>query len=242
MSSVRVRSSLPLLASSMAGLHSLVIDAQPSGDGTQPAASAPDAPGVLAAGEAMRRLLGELCEVIKTMTNAAAGPFDAAGVSRLISAFGRLGHYDWQAMRVLSQHAIAHAKVSTPLAALHCLICCCCCCCCCAMFLVCQHTMFTLCHTATRHTNALQSMSPGQLASTLCGCAKLRHFEDNLCTALATAAAESMPDATGPQAANIVWALAHMRADEASVYAAAAEHVRAAGGRAAICCEAHAPP
>lgn len=76
---------------------------------------------------------------------------------------------------------------------------------------------------------SLQSMTAGNITSILMGCAKLRHYDQELCAVLAEAAEAQMSTATGPQVSQITWALAHMKHDIPGVFAAAAQQVRCAG-------------
>jgi hypothetical protein len=72
----------------------------------------------------------------------------------------------------------------------------------------------------------MQAMTPSQLTSMLVGCAKLRHYDQQLCSLLASAAVSAMPGATGSQVAMMTWALAHLKLDMPEVFAAAAQQVR----------------
>jgi hypothetical protein len=71
----------------------------------------------------------------------------------------------------------------------------------------------------------MQAMTPSQLTSMLVGCAKLRHYDHQLCSKLAEAAVAAMPSATGSQLAMMTWALAHLKLDMPQVFAAAAQQV-----------------
>jgi hypothetical protein len=77
---------------------------------------------------------------------------------------------------------------------------------------------------------AMQAMTPSQLTSMLVGCAKLRHYDHQLCSKLAEAAVAAMPGATGSQLAMMTWALAHLKLDMPQVFAAAAQQVRVTFG------------
>jgi hypothetical protein len=72
----------------------------------------------------------------------------------------------------------------------------------------------------------LQDMTASQLTSMLVGCAKLRHYDQQLCSLLAAAAVTAMPSASGAQVAQMAWALAHLKLDMPEVFAAAAQQVR----------------
>lgn len=68
-------------------------------------------------------------------------------------------------------------------------------------------------------------MTAANITSVLMGCAKLRHYDQDLCDVMAAAADQQMAAATGAQVAQICWALARMKHDTPSVFAAAAEQV-----------------
>jgi hypothetical protein len=70
-----------------------------------------------------------------------------------------------------------------------------------------------------------QDMTSAQLTSMLVGCAKLRHYDQQLCSLLAAAAVTAMPGATGAQVVQMAWALAHLKLDMPEVFAAAAQQV-----------------
>lgn len=71
-----------------------------------------------------------------------------------------------------------------------------------------------------------QGLNAAQVAKTLTGFTKLRHYDTELCARLAEAAQRDMASASGVHVTQIVWALAHQRFEEAGVFEAASHQVR----------------
>lgn len=72
---------------------------------------------------------------------------------------------------------------------------------------------------------SMQSFNCGHVAKFLTGLTKLRHYDAELCAGLAEAAERDMPNASGVHVAQITWALAHQRFEQASVFEAASYQV-----------------
>lgn len=71
----------------------------------------------------------------------------------------------------------------------------------------------------------VQAFTADQVAKVLTGFTKLRHYDAELCARLADAAAWVMPQASGVRIAQVMWALAHQRYEQAAVFEAAALQV-----------------
>lgn len=71
----------------------------------------------------------------------------------------------------------------------------------------------------------LQAFNAGQVAKTLVGFTRLRHYDAELCALLADAAERDMANATGVHIAQIIWSVAHQRNEHEGVLKAAAVQV-----------------